>query len=92
MQGHRTGISPDFWCRGGRRRSNAGEMVYRFVEFASVTLEFPGPADVDNLEGMTGTYNRFHDIRETDPRIVELRELHAAVERAVLMPTAGPTS
>ena len=43
MQGHRTGISPDFWCRGGRRRSNAGEMVYRFVEFASVTLEFRVP-------------------------------------------------
>ena len=35
-------------------------------------------------EGMTKTYNRFHDIYEIDPRIVELRELHAAMDRAVL--------
>ena len=39
---------------------------------------------VENAEGMTKTYNRFHDIYETDPRIVELRELHAAMDRAVL--------
>ena len=39
---------------------------------------------VDYDEGMTRTYNRFHDIYENDPRIVELRELHAAMDRAVL--------
>ena len=39
---------------------------------------------VENDEGMTRTYNRFHDIYETDPRIIELRELHAAMDRAVL--------
>ncbi len=39
---------------------------------------------VDNGEGMTQTYNRFHDLYETDPRIAELRELHAAMDRAVL--------
>ena len=39
---------------------------------------------LDNDEGMTRTYNRFHDIYETDPRIVDLRELHAAMDRAVL--------
>ncbi len=39
---------------------------------------------VENGEGMTRTYNRFHDIYETDPHIVELRELHAALDRAVL--------
>ena len=39
---------------------------------------------VDNDEGMTQTYNRFHDLYETDPRIAELRELHAAMDRAVL--------
>ncbi len=38
----------------------------------------------ENDEGMTRTYNRFHDIYETDSRIVELRELHAAMDRAVL--------
>ena len=39
---------------------------------------------VANDQGMTKTYNRFHDIYETDRRIVELRELHAAMDRAVL--------
>ena len=38
----------------------------------------------ENDEGMTKTYNRFHDIYETDRRIFELRELHAAMDRAVL--------
>ena len=27
---------------------------------------------------MTRIYHRFHDLYETDPRITELRELHAA--------------
>ena len=39
---------------------------------------------VDNDEGMTSTYNRFHDLYETGQRITELRELHAAMDRAVL--------
>ena len=39
---------------------------------------------VENGEGMTKTYNRFHDIYETDQRIVALRELHAAMDHAVL--------
>ena len=34
--------------------------------------------------GMTKTYNRFHDPRETAADIVALRELHAAMDRAVL--------
>ena len=39
---------------------------------------------VANDEGMTRTYNRFRDIYEVDRRIAELRELHAAMDRAVL--------
>ena len=39
---------------------------------------------VDGGEGMTKTYNRFHDIYENDTRIVKLRALHAAMDRAVL--------
>jgi hypothetical protein len=35
-------------------------------------------------EGMTKTYNRFHDRTETDDDIERLRELHAAMDRAVL--------
>ena len=39
---------------------------------------------VDCNEGMTKTYNRFHDIHETDQRVLRLRELHTAMDRAVL--------
>ena len=46
--------------------------------------EYRAALMVDNDEGMTQTYNRFHDLYETDPRIAELRELHAAMDRAVL--------
>jgi hypothetical protein len=37
-----------------------------------------------NNEGLTKTYNRFHDPSETSPDILKLRELHAAMDRAVL--------
>ena len=39
---------------------------------------------VQNDEGMTKTYNRFHDPYEDDPEIGRLRELHDAMDRAVL--------
>jgi hypothetical protein len=39
---------------------------------------------IDHDEGLTKTYNRFHDPEERDPSIVRLRELHAAMDRAVL--------
>ena len=39
---------------------------------------------VENDGGMTKTYNRFHDMYETDSRIRVLRELHASMDRAVL--------
>ena len=39
---------------------------------------------VRNDEGMTKTYNRFHDPYENDPDIGRLRELHAAMDRAIL--------
>ena len=47
-------------------------------------FEFRAVLMVENHEGMTKTYNRFHDIYETDQRIVELRARHAAMDRAVL--------
>lgn len=37
-----------------------------------------------NDEGLTKTYNRFHDPDERDPDILKLREHHAAMDRAVL--------
>jgi hypothetical protein len=39
---------------------------------------------VRNKEGLTKTYNRFHDPDERDADILKLRELHAAMDRAVL--------
>ncbi len=39
---------------------------------------------IENDEGLTKTYNRFHDPYENDPGIARLRELHAAMDRAVL--------
>ena len=39
---------------------------------------------VRNGEGMTKTYNRFHDPDEDDPGIRRLRDLHAAMDGAVL--------
>lgn len=39
---------------------------------------------VANNEGLTKTYHRFHDPDERDAGILKLRELHAAMDRAVL--------
>lgn len=38
----------------------------------------------DNNEGLTKTYNRFHNPDERDPGILRLRQLHGAMDRAVL--------
>lgn len=37
-----------------------------------------------NRQGLTATYNRFHDPEEDDPDILRLRELHDAMDRAAL--------
>lgn len=46
--------------------------------------EFRADLMVRNNEGLTKTYNRFHDPDERSPEIVRLRDLHAAMDRAVL--------
>ena len=46
--------------------------------------EFRAALMVRNDQGMTKTYNRFHDPYEDDAEIDELRRLHAAMDRAVL--------
>lgn len=56
------------------RLEAAGEAYY----------EFRAALMVRNNEGLTKTYNRFHDPNETSPDIARLRELHAAMDRAVL--------
>ncbi len=39
---------------------------------------------IENNQGLTDTYNRFHDPNETDPEILQLRELHEQMDLAVL--------
>jgi len=39
---------------------------------------------LENAEGLTKTYNRFHDPEESDAGIIRLRELHDSMDRAVL--------
>jgi class 3 adenylate cyclase len=46
--------------------------------------EFRAALMVRNDEGLTKTYNRFHDPEESSPDIIKLRELHAKMDAAVL--------
>jgi hypothetical protein len=46
--------------------------------------EYRAALMVRNNQGLTETYNRFHDPDEYDPEIIKLRELHTAMDRAVL--------
>lgn len=52
----------------------AGKAYYEFRAARMVRIN----------EGLTKTYNRFHDPDERDLEISKLRELHAAMDRAVL--------
>ena len=46
--------------------------------------EFRAALMVRKDEGLTKTYNRFHDPNERDAEVVKLRELHADMDRVVL--------
>jgi hypothetical protein len=46
--------------------------------------EFRAALMIQNQQGLTTTYNRFHDPEEADPEILRLRALHDAMDRAVL--------
>jgi hypothetical protein len=46
--------------------------------------DFRAAVMLRNSEGLTKTYNRFHNPEERDPDIIKLRELHDAMDRAVL--------
>ena len=47
-------------------------------------FQFRGELMIQNNEGLTKTYNRFHDPDERSPEIAELRKLHVAMDRTVL--------
>ena len=64
---------PDGW-ETHRGLEDAGRAYY----------DFRAALMVRNGEGLTKTYNRFHNRYEHDPEIVTLRSLHAAMDRAVL--------
>ena len=49
-----------------------------------IYYDFRAQLMVKRNEGLTKTYNRFHDPNEIDSDIQKLRELHAAMDRAVL--------
>ena len=59
--------------------------THRVLEAAGLACyEFRAALMVRNKEGLTKTYNRFHDPNDRTPDILTLRELHAAMDRAVL--------
>jgi hypothetical protein len=58
----------------------AGEAYYTYRAQLMVTTN----------QGLTTTYNRFHDPEETDPNILKLRELHTAMDKAVLTAYGWP--
>jgi hypothetical protein len=64
---------PDAW-EDDTAMTDAGRAYHRF----RATLM------VENNEGLTKTYNRFHDPDERDPAIRKLRELHSLMDRALL--------
>ena len=64
---------PDGWASDPNLEA-AGKAYY----------EYRAALMVRNGEGLTKTYNRFHDPYEDDPEIGKLRELHDAMDRAVL--------
>jgi len=58
--------------------------VLRLEDIGQRYYEFRAKLMVDHNEGLTTTYNRFHDPDERDASILRLRELHAEMDRAVL--------
>jgi hypothetical protein len=62
------------------------------IEVAKSYEDFRGSLMIARDEGLTKTYNRFHDRAEQSPYIVRLRELHADMDRAVLRAYAASAS
>ena len=63
---------------------NGDEHKGNLEQIGRTYYEYRAELMVRNNEGLTTTYNRFHDSNETSPDIHRLRELHAAMDRAVL--------
>jgi hypothetical protein len=65
-------------------QANAGTPAPGLEDTGREYYDFRAALMVRNNEGLTKTYNRFHDPSEASPDILKLRELHAAMDRAVL--------
>jgi hypothetical protein len=73
-------------------RQNLKSIGERYHQFRAQLM-------VANNEGLTSTYNRFHDPAETSSDLLELRILHGEMDQAVLeaygwsdVPTLGPSN
>lgn len=62
---------------GWEENKTLEEAGQRYYDFRAAWM-------VAQQEGLTKTYNRFHDPEEAHPDIVQLRALHSAMDRAVL--------
>jgi hypothetical protein len=60
------------------------EMDERLETVGKEYYDFRAQLMITNNEGLTKTYNRFHDPGERSPEIKKLRELHDAMDRAML--------
>jgi len=60
------------------------ETLVRLEAIGNEYYEFRAQLMIANNEGLTKTYNRFHDPNERSPEIQKLRKLHDAMDRAVL--------
>jgi hypothetical protein len=53
-------------------------------EIGKTYYEYRADLMIRNNQGLTDTYNRFHDPAERDPDLLKLRHLHQQMDRAVL--------
>ena len=60
------------------------EELHTLGAAGSSYYEFRAALMIRNNQGLTKLYHRFHDPYEQSPDILKLRELHAAMDRAVL--------
>ncbi|QDT84771.1 Eco57I restriction-modification methylase domain-containing protein [Gimesia chilikensis] len=60
------------------------EVSQRLYDLGNTYFEFRAKVLIDHNEGLTKTYNRFHDPLEKSAEILKLRELHDEMDHAVL--------
>ena len=71
-------------CFGTYPFADGWEMHPVLEAAGAAYYDFRAALMIQHNEGLTKTYNRFHDPDERDPGIITLRELHAEMDRTVL--------